>query len=49
MLIQFENFSINGITIYDDMPNRLKWYKTSDYANMFVGEHEDNISFIKSK
>lgn len=47
--IQFENFSINGITIYDDMPNRLKWYKTSDYANMFVGEHVENISFIKSK
>jgi len=47
--IKFENFSINGITIYDDMPNRLKWYKTSDYANMFVGEHVENISFIKSK
>ena len=47
--IKFENFSINGKTIYDDMPDRLKWYKTSDYANIFVGEHVEDISFIRSE
>jgi len=47
--IKFDNFSINGKTIYDDMPDRLKWYKTSDYANILVGEHVEDISFIRSE
>ena len=46
--IRFENFSINGKTIYDNMPDKLKWYKTTDYADIFVGEHVEKISFVKS-
>ncbi len=45
--IHFENLTINGRTIYDDMPDKLKWYKTSDYANIFVGEHVENVTFSK--
>ena len=45
--IHFENLKINGRTISDDMPEKLKWYKTSDYANIFVGEHVENITFVK--
>lgn len=43
--IRFENLRINGKTISDDMPGRLKWYKTADYANIFVGEHVDSVTF----
>lgn len=43
--IKFENFNINGRVIYDDMPDKLKWYKTSDYANIFIGEHVEDVSF----
>lgn len=45
--VRFENLRINGRLITDDMPERLKWYKTSDYANIFVGEHVENIIFSK--
>lgn len=47
--IVFENLSINGVTIYDDMPNKPKWFKTSDMAGFFVGEHVEGISFTKTK
>jgi len=45
--IRFENLRINGKAIYDDMPGKLQWYKTADYANIFVGEHVDGITFMK--
>lgn len=45
--IRFENLRINGKVIADDMPDRLPWYKTSDYANIFVGEHVENVTFNK--
>ena len=45
--IRFENFSINGKVITDDMPSKPKWYKTSDIANIFVGEHVENVTFSK--
>ena len=45
--IHFENLRINGRTIYDDMPEKLKWYKTSDYAGIFLGEHVENVTFTK--
>lgn len=45
--IHFENLQINGRTIYDDMPEKLKWYKTSDYAGIFLGEHVENVTFTK--
>lgn len=45
--LRFENFSINGELISDDMPSKPKWYKTADMANIFVGEHVENVTFVK--
>lgn len=45
--IRFENLNINGQVISDDMPEKPKWYKTSDMAHMFVGEHVEEVSFQK--
>lgn len=47
--IIFENLTINGAIIYDDMPNKPKWFKTSDMANFFVGEHVEGVVFSKTK
>lgn len=43
--ITFENLRINGVHIHDDMPEKPKWYKTSDFARIFVGEHTERIVF----
>lgn len=43
--IVFENLRINGLHISDDMPGKPKWYKTSDMARMFIGEHVENVVF----
>lgn len=45
--IRFENLQINGKVIYDDMPNKPKWYKTGDMARIFVGEHTEGVTFSK--
>lgn len=47
--IVFENLRINGQLITDDMPSKPQWYKTSDIARIFVGEHVDGIKFINTK
>lgn len=45
--IRFENLKINGELIYDDMPSKPKWYKTGDMARIYVGEHVENVIFVK--
>ena len=45
--VVFQNLIINGKLITDDMPDKPKWYKTSDMARFFVGEHVDGITFCK--
>jgi hypothetical protein len=45
--IRFENLRINGVLISDDMPGKPAWYKTGDMAHIYVGEHVENVSFIK--
>lgn len=45
--IVFENLKIDGELITDDMPGKPAWYKTSDMARFFVGEHVDGIIFRK--
>ena len=45
--IRFEGLKINGQTIYDDMPGKPKWYQTSDYVPIFIGNHVENITFDK--
>lgn len=45
--IRFENLSINGQVISDDMPGKPAWYKTGDMGRIFIGEHVENIKFVK--
>ena len=45
--IHFENFTINGKVISDDMPGKPRWYKTADMANIYVNDHVDNVTFSK--
>lgn len=45
--ITFEGLRYNGQLIYDDMPDKPKWYKTSDVANMYVNAHVKNLRFKK--
>jgi len=43
--IIFDNLIINGRKISDNMPGKPAWYKTSDFADFFVGDHTENIQF----
>ena len=43
--ITFDNLVINGKKIYDDMPDKPKWYKTGDMGRIFIGEHVENVVF----
>ena len=45
--IRFEGLKINGHLIYDDMPGKPRWYQTSDYVPIFVGNHVENLKFNK--
>lgn len=45
--IVFEGLKINGRAIYDDMPGKPQWYKTSDYVPMLVGNHVEGVVFKK--
>lgn len=45
--ILFQNFSINGTVISDDMPGKPRWYNTGDIARIYTGVHVDNVRFIK--
>ena len=45
--IRFRNLVINGKAIYDTMPGKPAWYKTADFANIFIGEHVEDVTFDK--
>ncbi len=45
--IRFENLQINGEVISDDMAGKPTWYKTGDMARIFVGEHVEDVTFVK--
>lgn len=45
--VVFQNLRINGKLITDDMENKPKWYKTGDMGRIYVGEHVENVRFIK--
>ena len=47
--VVFENLKINGKLIWDKMPDKPGWYKTGDKANILIGEHVKDISFIKTE
>lgn len=46
--LRFENLTINGTVISDDMSSKPKWYKTGDMANIFIGEHVENVTFTSN-
>ena len=46
--VVFENLMINGTVISDDMKGKPGWFKTSDIARFFVGEHVEGIEFRSS-
>lgn len=43
--VTFENLSINGELIHDNMPDKPSWYKTADMMNLFLGEHVEGVKF----
>lgn len=43
--ITFDNLRINGVHIYDDMPEKPKWYKPGDFARFYIGENVHNVVF----
>lgn len=45
--VRFENLRINGKLISDDMPDKPKWYKTSDMGRIYTGVHVENVQFVK--
>ncbi len=45
--IRFESLKINGQLIYDDMPSKAKWYRTSDFSGFYVNEHVRGLEFVK--
>jgi pectate lyase len=47
--VRFENLRINGELIHDAMPGKPAWYKTSDMARIYIGEHVENVTFITSE
>lgn len=44
--ITFENLRVGEATITDNMPAKPSFYKTGDMANIFVGEHVEDVKFI---
>ena len=47
--ITFEGLKVNGEEIYDSMPSKPQWWKTSDKCNFLIGEHVENIVFKKGE
>ena len=45
--VLFENLVINGEVVSDDMDGKPAWYKTGDMARFFIGEHVENLRFVK--
>ena len=46
--VTFENLSINGKLIYDNMPEKPGYYLTSDMARIYIGEFAENVKFLKT-
>ena len=43
--VKINGLVINGTPIYDTMPGKPAWYKTADFANIFIGEHVEDVTF----
>ncbi|WP_263418155.1 glycosyl hydrolase family 28 protein [Terriglobus albidus] len=47
--IKFENLRIGGNVISDHMAGKPPYYKTADMAEIFVGDHVEDITFITTE
>lgn len=45
--VSFHGLKINGRQLYDDMPDKPQWYSTADYVPMMIGNHVENVAFIR--
>ena len=45
--VTFEGLNINGKAIYDTMPGKPAWYKTADFVPAYIGNHVENVKFVK--
>jgi hypothetical protein len=43
--IAFENLQVNGRIVADDMAGKPGYFKTGDMADIFIGEHVEDITF----
>ena len=43
--IRFENLTVNGRIIADDMKEKPAWYKTADMSNIYVNDHVEGLTF----
>ena len=43
--VKINGLVINGAPIYDTMPGKPAWYKTADFAGIFIGEHVEDVTF----
>lgn len=47
--VTFEDLKINGVVIHDVMEGKPRWYKTSDMAGFYIGEHVEEIKFVQTQ
>ena len=45
--VTFQGLKINGKAIYDDMPDKPKWYKTGDMAKIYINDLVSGLKFDK--
>ena len=45
--VSFHGLKINGRQLYDDMPDKPQWYSTADYVPMMIGNHVENVAFVR--
>lgn len=43
--LTFENLTVNGVKITDDMAGKPKWYKAGDMCDIYIGNHVRNVVF----
>lgn len=43
--LTFENLTVNGVKITDDMAGKPKWYKSGDMCDIYIGNHVRNVVF----
>ncbi len=45
--VSFQGLKINGKYLYDDMPDKPRWYSTADYVPMMTGNHVGTVTFSR--